>query len=280
MNGSNSDEVYVSNIIYSYADFGTEVYAVEDEEPVEQKSSLEVNFSEELVSDMNYLPYRQVVQKWFTRGLRYIYRTQLDFGGNFYSADTNGFISLFFHQLRVEDGCRRRKKLFLRAALRRLMKENISADELLYNLYIDRERFFDNSDGILDIECLKAKVMKALNTDIDEIEDLTLNIKRPSFVINPEVTNKRQAIGKARKEMTDCKIGNLYDCNLSFKQNMEALGVSKSRLYQFCKENGIDTKKAPKTGYNPELSIRENMKVMGCSKYQVEKAKKAFELNH
>lgn len=280
MNGSNSDEVYVSNVIYSASDFDiVEIYEEPIPEPQVEKSSLEVEFNEELVQDMMYAPYRFVVEKWFAKGLRYVHRTQLDFKDNFYSADTTGFISLYFHRERVEDGCRRRKKLFMRAAIRRLIKEDITADELLYNLYIDRERFFDNSDDILGLECLKLRVAYALNTDIDEIRQMIKGYKRPSFVINPVVIDKRKAIGKARKELTDNRIGGTYDCNLSFKENLAVLGISKSRLYQFCKENGIETKKAAKVGYNPNLSIRDNMKVMGCSKYQVEKAKKAYMLN-
>lgn len=276
MNGSNSEEVYISNVIYSSSDFSV-VDVLEDETSKEEVAEeLNISFNEELVNDMIYSPYLFVVEKWYAKGLRYIYKTNLDFGDSLYSTDTENFISLYFHNERVEDGCMRRKKLFMRAALRRLIKEDVSADELLYNLYIDRERFFDNSDGVLDIECLKVRVGNALNAELTEIKDMMKGFKKPTFIINPKVENKRQVIGQARREMTDSRIKELYNLNLSFKENLAVLGISKSRLYQYCKENGIDTKKAAKVGYNPDLSIRENMKAMGCSKYQVEKAKKAY----
>ena len=283
MNGSNSSEAYISNLIYSVTDFPTQEgeTIINEVKPVKSKK---IEFTEELVNDMQNLPYKFVVEKWYAKGLRYITKSKIDFKNNYYTTTTDDYISLFYHKEKVADGNKRRKKLFLRAALRRLMKPTITPDELLYNLFIDRERFFDNSDNVLSVEILQNKVKGAFRTDLEKIKTFAGGYIKPTFVINPEVQNKHKAVANARKEITDNKIGELYDTSESIKYNLQILKesgyeVSLTRLYQFTKDYSISTKKKVVKGYNPNLSIRENMKEMGCTKYQVEKARKVY-LSH
>lgn len=291
MNGSNSKEIFNSSIIYSKNDFPeyvlpTEVvYQVEEEKPVEAEKPL---FTEELLNDMEYAPYEYVVRKWFAKGLRYITRTEVDFGDNYYVTTTDDFVQLMYIGNKVSDGEHRRKKLYIRCALRRLMKEDITADELLYNLFIDRYKFIDNSDEVITIEVLMNKVKAALKTDLLKIKEMCSETNKPSFVINSTVSDKRQAVANARKEITNQLIGEMYDVNATVKANqivMQEAGykVSLSRLYKFCEDFNIKTvkpstrhKKAIVEGYNPDLSIRENMKVMGCTMHQVLKAKDLY----
>lgn len=279
MNGSNSNEAYTTHFIYSVTDFPTQAieFIQTKEKPAKTKK---IAFTEELVNDMENLPYKFVVEKWYAKGLRYFIKSEIDFGNNYYTTTTEDYISLFYHKEKVTDGNKRRKKLFLRAALRRLIKET-TPDELLYNLFIDRERFFDNSDNVLTIEVLQNKVKGAFRTSLDKIKTFTEGYQKPNFVINPEVIDKHKAIASARKELTDNKIGNLYDTSKSVKYNLQSLKengyeVSATRLYQFTKDYDITTKKEVIGGYNPNLSIRENMKIMQCTKYQVEKARKVY----
>ena len=275
MNGSNSNETYISNIIYSIDDIEPIVYI---EHAKEESKKQKITFNNEMVKDMETKPYKTVVEKWWCKGLRYITKTEKEFT-TYYSTDTENYYSLFWHNEKVEDGNHRRMKLFIRAAIRRLMKNDITPDELLYNLYIDRYRFFDNSDDELTIDVLKSKVKGAINTDISIIKGFTKDYKKPTFIINPEVSNKRQAIGMARKEITDNKIGEIYDTSKSVKENLNTfkelgIKISQTRLYKWVKENNANQKQI--INYNPNLSIRENMKQMNCTKYQVEKARKAY----
>ena len=279
MNGSNSTESYITNLIYSVTDFPYqyEETIIEEIKPVKSKK---IEFTKELVDDMENLPYKYVVQKWYAKGLRYFTNSEIDFGENYYATTTEDYISLFYHVEKVTDGNKRRKKLFLRAALRRLMKET-TPDELLYNLYIDRYRFFDNSDNVITIEVLENKVKGAFRTNIEKIKTFSEDYKKPTFVINPSVSDKHKAVAHARKEITDNKIGELYDTSKSIKYNLQTLKesgykVSSTRLYKFVNEYNISTKKEIVEGYNPNLSIRENMKLMNCTKYQVEKARKDY----
>lgn len=279
MNGSNSQETYITNTIYSINDF-PQYTSVNTFLGADKKKAKKITFTEELVRDMETLNYEFVVRKWHAKGLRYFTQTEIEFNGD-YAVTDDDFVRLMYVNKKIQDGNQRRKKLYIRAALRRLMKET-TPDELLYNLYIDRFKFFDNSDDTITIDVLQNKVKAAFMTDLDGIKLMAGGYK-PKFVINPNVTEKRKAIGKARRAITDEMIGNIYDCNKSIKENLNdfkeyGVKVSLSRLYEWCKENGINTTTNKIVhGYNANLSIRENMKLMNCTLYQVTKAKKEYE---
>ena len=287
MNGGNKKETYNTSYIYSKEDFP--IYDIPEEEYYqEEKGEEEIAFTRELINDITYCSYEHVVRKWYAKGLRYFTRTELDFGDNSYMATTPDFVKLVFNKNKILDGNQRRRKLYVRAALRRLMKPDVTADELLYNLYIDRDKFFDNSDNVLTLDVLQNKVKGALRTNIKEIKMLASFYDKPKFVINPEEENKRKAVSKARTEITNNMIGNLYDVNATVKENQTTMAkagirVSLSRLYKWCEDNKVTpikpkerNKKAVLEGYNPSLSVRENMKAMNCTMHQVLKAKKAY----
>ena len=165
-------------------------------------------------------------------------------------------IILFRWGDKFKDGEGRRKKLQKYAALRRIARPWITPDELLFNLYVDRERFFDNSDGKLTLDCLKRKVELAFEKSIDELREEFKSVLENcpyKFVINPSIPNKQQAINKAKKEIHWKEIKDNYDLSVSVKENLEILKakgikVKKTTLYEFCKENGIET--------NPELELK------------------------
>lgn len=51
-------------------------------------------------------------------------------------------------------------------------------------------------------------------------------------------------VGIVRRKLKDEEIGELYDCNLSVKQNLDLLKangmkIGLSRLYEFCDRNNI-----------------------------------------
>lgn len=285
MNGSNSNETYCTNIIYKASDFikhTEEIDDMYDIDELEEELENNITFSSELLDDMTYSPYEFVVRKWWAKGLRYFTQTEVEFNG-FYTTTTEDFVRLPYSQEKIQDGNHRRKKLFIRAALRRLMKDT-TPDELLYNLYIDRNKFFNNEDNAIDLDCLQRKVKNAYKMDIEEIKTLGKNLYKPTFVISSTVEDKHKAVAAARTEITDSKIGELYDTSLSVKENQEVLNsygvsVSLSRLYKWTSTHNINTKKEVEVAYNPNLSIRENMKVMNCTMYQVQQAKKNYHNN-
>ncbi len=298
MNGTQSKEVYTSDFIYSASDFPViepEYQVVEEiveEEKVEEKEvNQEYKVSDEIYNDLIYMDnYEMFVQKWYAKGLRYFTKTELDFGDKYYMlTEGTDYCKLNYFRYKVKDGEKRRRKLFLRAALRRLMKPDVTPDELYYNLIIDLFKFFDNSDGVIDADCLRRKVEYSYKVDIDTIR--TWNNNSTKFVINPDIAKeyKYTAEGKARKEIKDNQIGEVFDREKTVKDNQIELAekgiyFTTGRLYQWCRDNHIKpVKKSIRNKengigeYNPNLSIRENMKALNCTMYQVRKMKKLYE---
>ena len=56
---------------------------------------------------------------------------------------------------------------FHRGWLRRVIKPSITPSELLFNLINDAEYFFDNSDGVLDVDTLVTKVRQCFSQDTE-----------------------------------------------------------------------------------------------------------------
>lgn len=286
--GGDNPHTYNSSIIYSVDDFSmdNDIFANvsttnKESQPIVSSEPMKIRFSDELVYDMRTLPYKNVVRKWDEKGFEYIVRTPIDLRNEDYKIVNEDYVELRYSREKLKDGQQRRKNLFTRAALRRLIKSDITADELLYDLFIDRERFFDNSDNVLSIRVLKNCVENALRTDIGSIKKLHARSERPTFVVNPNVANKHKAIAAARRDITNRYIAKMYDVNATIKDNLTKMNqgghkVGKSLLYKWCKDNNITPiKKSIVDGYNPNLTIIGNMAAMQCTKYQVEKAKKA-----
>lgn len=189
---------------------------------------------------------------------------------------TDDYFALPFIFNKIEDGHHRRKLLYLRTCLRRIMNPNADADTLLYNAYVDAVRFFEIDDEIT-IDGLVRMVNNIASVDArtlaDDFKDYIVKLKEN----NPKKGKIYKIRGynvsefnKVMKRMRWNTIGEIYDCSMSVKDNLEilreyGLNICLSTLYNFCAENGI-TKKVSKEDwkqyYNPNLSIRQNVKVM------------------
>ena len=69
----------------------------------------------------------------------------------FQYCDEDEYLELKWIPRKLKDRQHRKRTLFHRGWLRRLIKPSITPDELLYNLLFDREHFFDNSDNELNV---------------------------------------------------------------------------------------------------------------------------------
>ena len=242
---------------------------------VDERAEKEEVFDSSLITAMETLSYKDFMH---FNSLKYEYFWNSVYfkpGEKYRIIDPKKDVVLLFRWGdKFKDGEGRRKKLQKYAALRRIAKPWITPDELLFNLYVDRERFFDNSDGALTIDCLKRKVEIAFKKSIEELrEDYDYILKNCplKFVINPKEIQKQKAINEARKEIHWKEIKDNYDESKSVKENLELLKakgikVGKTVLYEFCKENGIETN--PKESeekrileiYDSSLSQNENIK--------------------
>ena len=196
--------------------------------------------------------YRKESDKWIDNKYQYI---------------DESFICLPFYKNRLRNGQKRRKKILERACLRRLIKPDVTVDELLVNSLWDVLNMFDNSDGVLTIDCLVYNVEKAMSMSIEEImstygehidEIKKERTPQDSIILKRGIENPKTV----RKEINHRNIIELYDVS---KTDMENVEIIKERL-------GLK-----------KLSVRllkDIRKEFGITKYKKRKSAKSDLLNN
>jgi hypothetical protein len=285
MNGVwGNNEVYKTHHIYSPSDFPPEDLVIQSTVHEDER---QIVFDDQLLRDMVNMRYEEFMH-YYSWKYRYVYRTERpEWIDGVYQLTDEGFLQLWYYREKQTDGQHRRRKLFKNACLRCLMYPDIDADSLLFNLYVDLWRFFDNSDGIITLDVLKRKVKNAMLMNREqliaychfEIEYWAKN--RPAFITNPSAFCSPARINHISKKLRWDKLDKRYDRTKSIKENYKNMDdVSLATLYRFCEERGINTnpnkeefatyKKLSKQEkmklfeelYDPELSIRENQAIM------------------
>lgn len=150
---------------------------------------------------------------------------------------------------RWKDGEGRRRKLYMTAILRRMMLTTISFEQLLYNTVWELENFYLNTkEDYIAKKDIYGIVTRALS---DNVENYRKSIKtdKRKFIVNPYYLNKdnltkRQLAARSRKLIHYEQIGDLYDCDMTDKENLEVMrqyGVKCSlpTLKRFRKEIGL-----------------------------------------
>ena len=204
-----------------------------------------------------------------------------------------GFFQLYYNVNKVQDGNERRKKLYQRMCLRRIINPNVDADTLLFNAYEDLNRFFDNSGengaNIITVDELVKNVEWAMSKTIDEIEDdfsdtlEYLRSKAPKrgiiyrFKGSFDTATRNKLIKKVNWDI----IEENYEDSLSVSDNCKYLNeigilVSERTLYRFCKEKKISTKdervdtdSEMMEEYNFSLSLRKNLEILKEKGYKI-----------
>lgn len=149
---------------------------------------------------------------------------------------------------KIRDGERRRKKLFLNGILRRIMVNDLSFEHLLNNMIYELYHYIDNSKDRITKKDLFDISVNIYKSDIDNYNGLIKRDKR-KFIVNNKYCvkhnlNRKQVRNISRKVITYNKIGELYDFNLTDKQNVEVfkeygLNISAKTLQRFRNEMGI-----------------------------------------
>ena len=295
MNGVyGNNETYRSDIIYTVSDF-PQLSDPPSLPPSVQSSGPAIVFNEELIREMETTDYATVTH-YHSWQYPYVYRTERPgewIDGKYQMTDDN-YLQLWYHRERLMDGMHRRRNLFINTCLRRLICPGIDADTLLYNLYIDRERFFDNSDGVLDLKALMLRVKRAMEMTPEQLlaycdwEIRYWKVNRPAFIIHPSFKGIRGMASSIAKKIRWEQIDRMYDKSLSLNENLETnlaeLDISARTLYRYCQERFIETdpdrpmtaremreeKRQEKARnvelfldlYNPDMTMRENLDVM------------------
>lgn len=249
-----------------------------DDAVVEAEKESEITISKSLVSDMERLDYDEFM-KYNRHRFHYFYRKEKEewIDGYYQHIDDDYFcLPYTVHGYERKDGQHRRKTLYVRMCLRRLMCPDVDPDTILFNAYEDVHRFYDNSDGVLTIECLAENVKYTFSRSIEDIEaELTdtidyLRSKAPKsgIILKRGISSNIAERNTYLKSVRWNLIADYYDPKLSINENQEIIAenlfpVSIRTLYRFCHEKGIDLTsnkdESIKSYLNPDVSIRKNL---------------------
>lgn len=251
----------------------------------------EVLFNEELIRDIKKDDYKTIIKK-YQKKYKYFYRTEktewitTEEGYKYQYTDEN-YLELFVPKAKVKDGEHRKRKLYERACLRRIIKNETTPSEMLYNLYIDRNKYFDNSDGTLTIARLIDTIKSAYKKTIEELtkefaDKLTIARKNnPTFIVYnygemKDKATRANTIKKAQRKLAKtgktkydmAELLKLYNPNLSIRKNIEemekqGIKVSRGKMLEVSneyKKNNISNNNndmADNTIFKPSDSISD-----------------------
>ena len=221
---------------------------------------------EELIADTKCLKIRELLEKYRDR-YQYFDHTELHFENgyalipeDYQEIYRSWYISSFENKngevlhvstlKKLRDKDNRRYKLFIAGLIMKKIMPTITYEHLLYNLFYEVYHYYDNSDKVLNNTTLKSIAKGIIQIPIEEIR--LQNKCKKRFVVDKsfcaEYGIKANSYKNTVKKMLkDEEIGSVYDTSLSVKENLNLLHelgikVSKTKLYDWCRENGINTK--------------------------------------
>ena len=146
-----------------------------------------------------------------------------------------------------QDGEGRRKKLATAALIIRKIKPDITAEHLIYCLAYEVTYYYENHDDVLNKAFIMRVAEAALEKPIDEIT-IKGHDKR-KYKVDKDYwkslgVSTKAAVAKARAVWNDERIGELYDYQLTDKENAAVMAkfgqeVSVSTIKRWRKKHGI-----------------------------------------
>lgn len=255
-----------------------------------------IRFDYFLVNDAESLEWSVFHDRW-KRYYEFIFRTEredwsyiTDSFGNFIQfqyCDEDEYLELKWIPRKLKDGQHRKRTLFHRGWLRRIIKPSITPNELLYNLLFDREHFFDNSDDELSVYRLQEIVRACFEYEIDDYKTKYKKI----FLETVDRCSKKQVIlhwtskkiiraNSLLKELRWKFLDEAYNKELSVSENLQILNdsdflISRTALYRYCLNRGLVTKKKVEDKYNRFMELHmDNMSYREEKQYLEEKGLK------
>lgn len=247
---SGNAECYASYNIYSRLDFPESLpdVTVQPPSPPSQQTALPtVEFDDHLLHDMGTMDY-QTFMHYNSLRYCYFYRTErAEWIDGLYQLTDESYLQLWWHRETITDGNHRRRTLFKRACLRRLINPYVDANTLLFNMYLDFHRFIDNSDHIITLDTLTRRTRRAMTMTYDELRDYCqyeINYwkkHRPKFIMHPNAPKSQAFINFVTKRIHYAELDLSYDRTKSVQDNAVALGISPATLYRYCSDRYIET---------------------------------------
>lgn len=185
--------------------------------------------------------------------------------------DPSYFRLPYYHRKRY-DKEHRRKTLYSRMCLRRVMYPRIGRDVIVVNTIRDIIRFFDNSDCVLNSNFILRNVESCFNKSVHEIEeifkDLIDEYRRDTYPADGMIFKNKKCHSRETKFLI---LDEYYNDNYTISENLEYINralwfsVSQSLLYEYCNDRGLQTCKGKISDeelyelINPKLSARKNI---------------------
>ena len=252
---------------------------IQDTEKPIKKDDLKIRIEDDFLQNLNTLKPTDFLA-YYRDTFQIIYETELDYNEEGYALLPNDYVRIQrnytiykddgkiqskYH--RLKDGERRRNTLFCNAKIRCQIKQNISIEELIYNLVYDRHYFFDNSDKVLSNQCLLRIALDAKKATYQmKMKKKPLFKVDKVFCMENQIKPKAQANYVRRKLHFD-DITKWYDTKKCVKDNLSFakennIKVSQKTLYNYCCEKGISTKgeKIEEPKNKAEISVVSSVK--------------------
>ena len=152
---------------------------------------------------------------------------------------------------KIKDGQQRRKKLYVNAIIRRLIYDDITFDNLLYNLVFELYSYMINDGNKITKSDLFEICKRAFNADLSlpKYQKYIIGNKEKKYIVNTAYcvkhnVSKKQAVRIAEKQRTYNTIRKYYDLDLKDKENVKVMKengikVSLRTLQNWKKENNI-----------------------------------------
>ena len=247
---SGNGEYYVTYCIYTRYDFPDSLPDVSAQPPASPSQQTEqpgVKFDERLLHDMGTMDYGRFMH-YYSLKYHYIYRTErAEWIDGLYQETGDDYLQLWWPRERITDGNHRRRTLFKFACLRRLINPYVDANTLLFNMYVDFNRFIDNTDHIITLDTLMRRTRRAMTVTYDELRDYCkyeINYwkkHRPKFIMHPKAPKSQAFINFVTKRIHYAELDLSYDRTKSVQDNAVALGISPATLYRYCSDRYIET---------------------------------------
>ena len=186
----------------------------------------------------------------------YIYRKEYDtWIDDEYRIPDDEYFALFYPTKKIKDHQHRRINLYERTCLRRVLCPTANANQLLFCMYVDICKFFDYSDGVLNLTCMVRNVENAMKQPLEIIKEKykesieKLKKRNPDIVLKKGIAHGNVEHIKKIKEIKLRIVNQLYDNTKTILQNCiiikekTTLDFKERTLKRMKKELGITNSK-------------------------------------
>lgn len=258
---------YNSDIWYDIPTFDESIITNQNKVSSQIKVSERVSsqISKSFINDMDCMASMDFIMK-YQKCYPYFTESELQYKNGYAVIDNNYYVvrRMWYNQIyetnegtvtvnevrKYKDGNKRRIRMYNTARILRNIKNDITAEHLAYILYCEREYYYDNSDNILSNERLLSIATEITSMPMDKV--IMNNNGKNRFKVDKEYWRERgitpkQAVQIVRGQINDRNIGELYDFNLTDKENVNVMkengiNISVITLKRWRKKNGITRK--------------------------------------